>query len=227
MTDRSAEARATQFTAAYEKLGGQVVRRALNKDADPATVLQALSDPSQRVGAVFFGGYTETGAPQVRKSMVAGGHGDIPFVSWDGIDDGSGADDGSFIQAAGSAAAGSYHSRASSAPHKADFADRYRAAYGTEPPDFADTAYACAQVILDALKGVAANAPSADQLREAVRAYAVDPNHPHQTVIGTVDFDRNGDTLQQFVTFYRVEPSADGGKGDWVVDKQQDYGPAP
>jgi ABC-type branched-subunit amino acid transport system substrate-binding protein len=159
--------------------------------------------------------------------MAVEGHGDVPFVSWDGIDDGSGADDGSFIQTAGAAAAGSYHSRASSAPQKADFADRYRAAYGTEPPGFADTAYACAQVILDALKGVAATAPAADQLREAVRAYAVDPSHAYQTAIGTVGFDKNGDSLQQFVTFYRVEPSAAGGKGDWVVDKQQDYGPAP
>jgi branched-chain amino acid transport system substrate-binding protein len=218
---------ADQFTAAYQKLGGQVVRQALNKGADPATVLQALSDTSQPIGALFFGGFTETGAPQVRKAMAVEGHGDVPFVSWDGIDDGSGADDGSFIQTAGAAAAGSYHSRASSAPQKADFADRYRAAYGTEPPGFADTAYACAQVILDALKGVAATAPAADQLREAVRAYAVDPSHAYQTAIGTVGFDKNGDSLQQFVTFYRVEPSAAGGKGDWVVDKQQDYGPAP
>ena len=34
-------------------------------------------------------------------------------------------------------------------------------------------------------------------------------------------------SLQQFVTFYRVDPSSDGGKGDWVIEKQQDYGPAP
>lgn len=33
--------------------------------------------------------------------------------------------------------------------------------------------------------------------------------------------------MQQFVTFYRVDPSADAGKGDWVFEKQQDYGPAP
>jgi hypothetical protein len=28
------------------------------------------------------------------------------------------------------------------------------------------------------------------------------------------------------VTFYRVETSADGGRGDWVISKQQDFGPA-
>ena len=44
---------------------------------------------------------------------------------------------------------------------------------------------------------------------------------------GPSGFDGNGDSLQQFVTFYRVDPSAAGGKGDWVIAKQQDYGPAP
>ena len=69
--------------------------------------------------------------------------------------------------------------------------------------------------------------PSADTLRDVVRGYAVDPSHRFETVIGTVGFDANGDSLQQFVTFYKVDMSAAGGKGDWVVDKQQDYGPAP
>ena len=218
---------ADQFTTAYEKLGGEVVRQALNKGADPSTVLGALSDTSQPVGAVFFGGFTESGAADVRKAMAASGDASIPFVSWDGINDGSGADATSFIHLAGAAAAGSYHSRASSAPHKADFADRYRSAYGTDPPDFADTSYACAQVILEALTGAAANAHGADQLREAVRAYAVDPSHTYQTAIGTVGFDKNGDSLQQYVTFYRVDPSAANGTGDWVIVKQQDYGPPP
>ena len=83
------------------------------------------------------------------------------------------------------------------------------------------------EVIVDALRAVAATGPSADGLREAVRAYAVDPTHRYDTVIGTLGFDANGDSTQQFVTFYRVDPSAAGGKGDWVIAKQQDYGPAP
>jgi hypothetical protein len=33
--------------------------------------------------------------------------------------------------------------------------------------------------------------------------------------------------LQQFVTVHRVEMGADGGKGDWVIEKQRDYGPPP
>ena len=33
--------------------------------------------------------------------------------------------------------------------------------------------------------------------------------------------------VHQFVTFYRVDPSAASGKGDWVIAKQQDFGPVP
>jgi hypothetical protein len=31
----------------------------------------------------------------------------------------------------------------------------------------------------------------------------------------------------KFVNFYRVDPSAAGGSGDWVFFKKQDFGPAP
>jgi hypothetical protein len=46
-------------------------------------------------------------------------------------------------------------------------------------------------------------------------------------VLGTVGFDANGDSIQQFVTIFRVDPAAVDGAGDWVVVKQQDYGSAP
>ena len=159
--------------------------------------------------------------------MAAAGYGSLPFVSWDGIQDGSGADEGSFISSAGPAAAGSYFSHASIGAPKADFTARYRATYGTDPDEYASSSYACAQVILDSIRAVAATGPSADGLREAVRASAVDPSHRYETAIGTVGFDENGDSLQQFVTFYKVDMSAADGKGDWVIHNQQDYGPAP
>jgi branched-chain amino acid transport system substrate-binding protein len=216
---------AVGFTEAYKKLGGVVVRRTLNQGADPSTVLDPLSgaDPPT---AVFFGGFSDTGAPEVRMAMVAAGKADVPFVSWDGISGGS-DEAGSFLQVTGPAAAGSYYSHAAIALPKADFVERYQARFGTEPDEYSAAGYACAQVIFEALRAVAVTGPSAADLREAVRAYAVDPKHRYETVIGTVGFDANGDSLQQFVTFYRVDPSAAGGLGDWVIDKQQDYGPAP
>ncbi len=218
---------ADEFSAAYAKLGGAVVRLALNRGADPASVLGSLSGSTGAPTAVFFGGVTPTGAPDLRKAMVAAGHGALPFVSWDGILDGSGADDGSFITLAGPAAAGSYSSHASFGGPKADFTARYRAKFGTDSNEYAAAGYACAEIIFDRLRALALTGPSADGLREALRAQVVDPSHRYDTILGTMGFDANGDSLQQFVTFYRVEMSAAGGKGDWVIEKQEDYGPAP
>ncbi len=63
--------------------------------------------------------------------------------------------------------------------------------------------------------------------REALRAYAVDPDHRFETIIGTLGFDANGDSTQQVVSLYRVDPEAADGAGDWVLVKEQDFGPAP
>lgn len=83
------------------------------------------------------------------------------------------------------------------------------------------------QVILASLETIADDGPDAAELRESLRAYAVDPAHRYETVLGTLGFDVNGDSTQQFVSFYRVDPEAEGGAGDWVLVKQQDFGPAP
>jgi ABC-type branched-subunit amino acid transport system substrate-binding protein len=160
--------------------------------------------------------------------MEDAGLGSVPFVSWDGLFDGSGADTGSFIHDVGaSGAVGSHIAHASLGPHKASFAEAYRAVYGDEPDEYSAAAYACVEIIVASLREIATQSPSAAGLREALRAYAVDPSHAYATVLGTVGFDANGDSTQQFVTFYRVDPSAAGGLGDWVIDKQQDFGPAP
>lgn len=171
------------------------------------------------------GGFADTGAVGLRNAMVASGHGTLPFLSWDGLYV-PGADVGSFIHGVGAAAAvGSYVSHAALPPPKASFAESYRQAYNVEPDEYAAAAYACVEVIVASLCKVASSSLTPAALREALRAYAVDPSHTYQTVLGTSSFDVNGDAMQQFVTFYRVDPSAAGGKGDWVVSKQQDYGP--
>src|SRR5207247_1150866 len=82
-----------------------------------------------------------------------------------------------FTSLAGTAATGSYMSQVTIAPMKADFAGRYRTAFGTDADEFAAAAYACAEVILDALREVAKTGPGAGQVREDVRAWATDPGH--------------------------------------------------
>ena len=216
------------FEEAFLRLGGTVVRRALNPDGDAGAVLAPLSDPTDRPAAVFFGGFTGTGAPALRTAMVAAGHGSVPFLSWEGIYDPAGAVEGSFIELAGPAAEGSYASRIAITPPRQDFVDRFRTAYGQEPPhEFVSAGYACTEVILQSLRAVAERRPGALELREMLRAHAVKTENRYETVLGTAGFDANGDSINQLVTFYRVEPSAAGGRGDWVVAKQQNFAPAP
>ena len=217
---------ADAFQQAFTALGGTTTRLAFNPGSDPKAVLGSLDAPADPPQLVFFGGFAETGAADIRKAMVAAGHAAIPFQSWDGIS-GAGDDPQSFIHLAASAAPGSYMSQVAIAPMKADFASTYRAASGAAADELDAAAYACAEVILESLREVATTGPAADQVREAVRAWATDASHRFDTALGSVAFDKNGDSVGQFVTLYRVDPTAAGGKGDWVIVKQQDFGPAP
>jgi branched-chain amino acid transport system substrate-binding protein len=218
---------ADEVSEAYVELGGDISRRTLNPGADPTTVLDLVLDDPEPPDGIVFGGFVPTGAADVRLALVDAGYGSIPFLSWDGLLDGSGAEPGSYLEAAGPSAVGTYVSHASMAPPKFSFTDQYRSSFGAEPHEYAVAAYGCAEVILQTLRAVADEGASADALREAVRAHAVDVSHRYETVLGSLGFDSNGDSTQQFVTFYRVDPLAAGGKGDWVIEKQHDYGPAP
>jgi branched-chain amino acid transport system substrate-binding protein len=222
---------ADTFEESYRAIGGRTVRRSLGSGDPLSSILFPLSDPSDPPGVVFFGGFIETGGPELRAAMASEGHAAVSFLSWDGILYGQlalaplgGDDPGSFIAMAGPAAAGSYAAHVTLAPASAAFADRYLAAFGGRPDEYAPAGYACVQIVAEALRASIDSATDAAALRESVRAYAVDPSRRYDTVIGTLQFDENGDSRQQFVSFYRVEPGALGGKGDWVVFKQQDFG---
>ena len=215
---------ATAFVEAFTALGGQVAQAKLATGTSPAAALGPLDDASAP-DVVVFAGDTDSGAAEVRQAMREAGHESTPFVSWDGILDGSGTRAGSYLHRAGEAAAGTYIALASTAPPRADFVDAYRAAFGEEPTEHAAAAYACVQVILASLEAVAADGPDSGGLREALRAYAVDPDHRFETIIGTVGFDANGDSTQQMVSLFRVDPQAADGEGDWALIKQQDFGP--
>jgi class 3 adenylate cyclase len=222
---------ATNFQNAFVKVGGTFVRRSLNpgsSQSDLATVLMPLTEPGAGalIDGVYFGGLTDSGAVELRQAMVAAGFGAVPFLTWEALLDGSGADEGSYINRTASSAAGSYATESSIAPFTHDFDARYRAAFGAEPDPYSGAAHACTQVILSSLEAVAASGPTAAGLREAVRDWAVNPAHRFATVLGQVGFDANGDDLAQFVTIFRVDMGANGGVGDWIFAKQADYGPA-
>jgi branched-chain amino acid transport system substrate-binding protein len=87
------------------------------------------------------------------------------------------------------------------------FKRSYNAAYGTDPGPYSSTAYACTTVILDAIKRAGTSTSLLD-LRERVRAAAVDPAVTYDTAIGSFHFDENGDTSKRIVSVYRYEPTA-------------------
>lgn len=211
------------FVQEFTALGGRVVRASHRPGRDPGGAISALQDEA-RPDVVVFAGATDSGAPEVRKAMRAAGRGSTPFLSWDTILDGDGADSGTYLQRTGAAAAGTYAGNTSIPPPRADFVEAYRARFGEEPNQYAAGAYACMQVVLAALEAIAADGPDAQGLREALRARVVDPAHRYQTVLGTLGFDANGDSAQQVVSFLRVDPEAADGAGDWILVKQQDFG---
>ena len=90
-------------------------------------------------------------------------------------------------------------------PGKTEFSLRYQAVYGVAPDTYSATAHACATVILDAI-GRAGDATDLADLRERVRAAAVDPSVTHTSVLGDFTFDENGDTDPQTITIYRYVP---------------------
>jgi class 3 adenylate cyclase/ABC-type branched-subunit amino acid transport system substrate-binding protein len=224
ITEPGWEEDADDYADAFTELGGQVVRSKLRAGTGVTAALEPLRG-DKPPDVVFYAG--DTRAAVVRRAMRASGRGDTPVVSGDSLLTGSGSVRGSYLQRAGRAADGTYVGLEAIPPPRADFVDAYRAAFGEEPTDYAAAAYACAQVIVASLEASAEDGPDADDLREAVRTHAVDTTQRYETAIGTVGFDENGDSIKQMVSFYRVDPEAADGAGDWTLIKQQDFGPLP
>jgi branched-chain amino acid transport system substrate-binding protein len=214
---------ADAFAAEWEKLGGTVVGRegAPKGTTDYTAILTKFKDAAP--DAVFYGGVTSTGGGLVRKQMPQVGLGDIPYLGGDGIQDGPGTTDGSFINIAGEAAANSFSSVAAIAeyPGQADFAAKYKAAYNEEPGAYSASGYACAQILLKAIETAASKG---DVTRESVRLAGIDPATTFETVLGPVKFDAVGDTNQKIISLYKVDLASAGGKGDWTFDSQVNYG---
>jgi class 3 adenylate cyclase/ABC-type branched-subunit amino acid transport system substrate-binding protein len=244
ITGQTAAELAPDFVDAFTALGGQVAtarlaivsvppRRGrsnaeLARLFDAARVADARKQLSKEVApdVVVVAGGTED-ARAVKKAMRDLGLASIPLLSWDTIYNGSGRVDSSYLQRTGKDAVGTYAGLTSIAPPSAAFVDAYRARFRKEPSDYASAAYACTQVILAALAASAKDGPSAAGLKEAVRARAVDSSNRYDTVLGTLGFDENGDSTQQVISFYRVDPEGADGAGDWALIKQQDFGQQP
>jgi len=214
---------ADAFEAEWKALGGEVVGRegAPKGTTDYLPVLTKFKESSP--DAVFYGGVTATGGGLVRKQMPQAGLGELVYLGGDGIQDGRGDTDGSFINIAGEAAANSFSSVAAIAeyPGKEDFAKRYEAEYKVAPGAYSASGYACAQVVIAAIEAAAAKG---DVTRENVRAAGTDPSTTFETVLGAITFDAVGDTNQRIISLYKADLTAGDGTGDWVFAEQVNYG---
>jgi branched-chain amino acid transport system substrate-binding protein len=217
-----ADAFATEFT----KRGGTVVKH----DAAPKTTQDYVSIMTAAKAlnpeSIYFGGVTATGGARILLAAQQAGLGDVPYVGPDGINDGSGETKDSFLNLGAAAAKNAYSTLAGIGdfPGKAQFNADYKAEYGIDPTGYAGTGYACAQVVIDALKRAGAAAADKSALREAVRVAGTDTAAKYTTIVGDITFDANGDTSQKIVSIYSVDQAGANGKGDWKFETQVDYG---
>jgi hypothetical protein len=184
------------------------------------TAAKALNPES-----IYFGGVTASGGARILLAAAQVGLGDIPYVGPDGINDGNGETKDSFLNLAGDKAKNSYSTLAGPGTFdgKEAFDAAYKKEYGIDATGYAGQGYACAQVVLDAIKRAAATNPASNAaMREAVRVAGTDTSVSYTLNVGPVKFDADGDTSQLIVSIYSVDPAGANGKGDWKYETQVD-----
>jgi branched-chain amino acid transport system substrate-binding protein len=223
---------ADNFEKKFKELGGTTQRVGAGADTTDFNGI-ITNAKAKNPDGLYYGGVVTSGGGLLLKQLRQQGL-DIPFMGPDGIVNGAGDAKGSLIQIAGAAAAkNSYGTVAAIGdfPKKAEFTAAYTEAYKNDsdfktPGAYSGPGYACATVILNSLTEFLKTKPDATQaeIREGTRAWAADPSHKFETILGTNSFDKNGDTTQKIISFYTTDPAAKGGVGDWVFKEQQDFG---
>jgi branched-chain amino acid transport system substrate-binding protein len=218
------------FAARWTKLGGKVVTRTQVPKGTSDYTGELTAIAALAPDAVFYGGVTASGAGFARKQMAQSGLGDSVLLGASGIFDGQGDIDGSFINIAGTAAVNSFTGAAGFVGIAADsviattFRARYKARTGVDPGPSAAAGYACAQVVLSALREALSVADptmiSPDlAIREAARAWAVSPSAVFDTLFGPLRFDKYGDPAPADVAIFKTDLTLPDG-GGWVFDRR-------
>jgi branched-chain amino acid transport system substrate-binding protein len=218
---------ADQFQTKFEELGGTVVKRDGQKyssDVDYTSLFNAAKALNPDV--VYFGGTQVTGGGLARKQMVQAGMGDVPFTGPDGIADlAPGGSEGGFITLAGVENSDNVFGTVAGVhdlPEGSTFPKRFADQFARPPGAYSALAYACTQILLQAIEDVADSTDMAG-LREAIRAYVFDTSKTYDTVIGTISFTDRGDIEQAYISYYEVNPNAENGKGGWQYIKQEAF----
>jgi len=214
---------ANSFTDEFEALGGTTLPRVSNDFDTDQSFAADLTAAGTDFDVVYFGGTQVTGGGQLRKDMGSAGLLEIPLVGPDGIADlGDFGGEGAFLTLAGQENGANVFGTVAGIhdiPDPEAFAENYGAMFsGEEPGAYSALAYACTQVLLQAIDSNIADSADLAALRENVRA-SIFAGDTWQTVLGELHFDENGDSSQKFISFYATK---DDGSG-WDFVKQQDF----
>lgn len=192
---------ADTFEAQAKKKGINVVGRDRldPKAADYAAVLTKIK--SMNVDAIYFGGVSLAGVKLAKQAYEI-----IPNVIKGGGDGIMGTD---FLTAGGfPAVEGWYATQASPElvgdPMLADWNKAYVAKFNSQPDNYTITAHSAAEAIIEAARTVAATGKpvTRDAIREALLKVKA------KTVMGTVEFDENGDIKSKIVSVYQIKKDA-------------------
>ena len=163
----------------------------------------------------------------LKQGRTVAGFETIPFIGPDGVADlGPGGTTGATITVAGAAAHDVFGTVAGihDLPSGSTFVADYTTEYGKAPGAYSAAGYACAQVIIAGSRRPSRPArPTTAAIREAVRANATAAGNKFDTVVGTDQLRQERRHHHPFMSFYKTDLTAAGGKGDWVYVKQQAF----
>ncbi|HLI10523.1 MAG TPA: branched-chain amino acid ABC transporter substrate-binding protein [Alphaproteobacteria bacterium] len=189
---------ANSFEAQAKKIGIKVLGHdELNpKEADYTTILTKIK--ALHPDALYYGGVAQAGVKLMKQSYDV-----IPKVIKGGGDGMVGPD---LLKGAGFPAAEGWYATIAS-PHVLDepqvkgWVARFVKRYNTQPDDYAITAYDATEVIIDAIKRVAASGKPMNRanIRDAIQ------NTHLNTLQGEIAFDKNGDMLNKVISVFQIK----------------------
>jgi branched-chain amino acid transport system substrate-binding protein len=198
---------AKTFEASFKSLRGLV---SANVDsAVSSTAFEAvLATAPLNTTAVFFGSTNPRAAAILRAEMNHVSTLHTILMTTDAVYDDPWSGASWYLGQAG--AAGAADTRAarsvwSDFPGVAGFNAWLKSTTHRETGTYSAAAFACTQVILNAIAKVAATGPVT---REAVRRTVIDPSATVQTAVGPVSFDDRGDSRVQPVTIFAPDSAA-------------------
>ncbi|HEX3953198.1 MAG TPA: branched-chain amino acid ABC transporter substrate-binding protein, partial [Stellaceae bacterium] len=210
---------ADAFQKQAEKRGIKILGRdQLNpKETDYSTVLTKIK--ALNPDALYYGGVGQAGVKVVKQSYDI-----MPKMLKSGGDGVYGAE---ILKGGGFPAAEGWYATIA-APNILDNPDakawieKFAKKYSQQPENYSITAYDAAEVILDAVKRVAASGKPVERaaVRDAIQSSKV------KTLQGVVSFDANGDVTNRIVSVFRITHDSKYADDD-IVHQYKYLGVAP